>query len=119
MWFAITTSRVADAEEPLESITFGSSTRQNNSQPIGYAILETVPLRFLFIVDNIYGDSQNMNLLRANYAPAGARLGFQKLRQAKSTWTDSALLSVSAELSRCAPRTSPPPMPVGTGRTKA
>jgi alkaline phosphatase D len=81
---------VAD-EGPLERIAFGSCARQHEPQPIWEAVVELKPERFLFIGDNIYGDSQDMNVLRAKYALLGAQPGFQKLRQTcpvLATWDD-------------------------------
>ena len=78
-------------EGPLERIAFGSCARQNEPQPIWDAVVATKPQRFLFIGDNIYGDSQDMNVLRTKYGLLGAQPGFQKLRQTcpvLATWDD-------------------------------
>jgi alkaline phosphatase D len=82
----------AQAEEaPLARIAFGSCAKQDKPQPIWEAVVETKPERFLFIGDNIYGDSQDMNVLRAKYALLGAQPGYRKLLQTcpvLATWDD-------------------------------
>ena len=78
-------------EQPLERITFGSCAKQDKPQPIWDAVVALRPERFLFIGDNIYGDSADMNVLRTKYALLGAQPGFQKLRQTcpvLATWDD-------------------------------
>jgi alkaline phosphatase D len=82
---------VTAQEAPLERIAFGSCARQHEPQPIWDAVVAIKPQRFLFIGDNIYGDSQDMNVLRAKYELLGAQPGFQKLRQTcpvLATWDD-------------------------------
>jgi len=68
-----------DAEEPLSRIMIGSCCRQGKPQPIWYSIVRSKPDLFLFIGDNIYGDSEDMEVLRAKYAMLGAEKGYQKL----------------------------------------
>lgn len=78
-------------DAPLERIAFGSCARQYEPQPIWDAVVEMKPQRFLFIGDNIYGDSEDMEVLRAKYAQLGAQSGFQKLKQTcpvLATWDD-------------------------------
>ncbi len=77
--------------QPLSRITFGSCARQEEPQPIWEKIVALKPDVFLFIGDNIYGDSEDMNVLRAKYAKLGAMPGFQKLRATcpvLATWDD-------------------------------
>lgn len=82
----------ASAEDvPLERIAFGSCAKQDKPQPIWDAVVEMKPERFLFIGDNIYGDSQDMSVLRAKYAMLGAQPGYRKLLQTcpvLATWDD-------------------------------
>ena len=89
---AVCTADAALAEEqPLERIAFGSCAKQDKPQPIWDAIVAVRPERFLFIGDNIYGDSEDMNVLRQKYALLGAQPGFQKLRATcpvLATWDD-------------------------------
>jgi len=79
------------AEQPLERIAFGSCAKQDQPQPIWEAVVAMKPERFLFIGDNIYGDSPDLNVLRAKYDLLGAQPGYQKLRQTcpvLATWDD-------------------------------
>ena len=72
----------ARAEEPLERIAFGSCARQHEPQPIWDAVVALKPQRFLFIGDNIYGDTDNSEILRQKYAQFGALPEFQRLVKA-------------------------------------
>ncbi|MBL9093117.1 MAG: alkaline phosphatase family protein [Planctomycetaceae bacterium] len=78
-------------EPPLERIAFGSCARQDQPQPIWDAVVAMNPQRFLFIGDNIYGDSDDMNVLRAKYALLGAQPGYRRLKAVcpvLATWDD-------------------------------
>lgn len=86
--FAVTTQA---AEAPLERLLFGSCAKQDQPQPIWDAIVAAEPQRFILLGDNIYGDSENMDVLREKYALLGAQPGFKKLRAAcpvLATWDD-------------------------------
>lgn len=79
------------AEEPLSRLAFGSCAKQDKPQPIWDAVVETKPERFVFLGDNIYGDSQDMDVLRAKYALLGGQPGFKRLRETcpvLATWDD-------------------------------
>ena len=83
---------VADAEEkPLSRIMFGSCARENQPQPIWNTIVKQNPEAFLFIGDNIYGDSRDVEVLRAKYKALFEKPGFVKLRETcplLATWDD-------------------------------
>lgn len=82
---------VSRADEPLSVISFGSCAKQDRPQPIWDAVVATEPQRFLFIGDNIYGDTNDMAVLRNKYALLGAQPGYQKLRAqcpVLATWDD-------------------------------
>jgi alkaline phosphatase D len=89
---ALTLVGVSRADDSLLSrIAFGACAKQDKPQPIWDAIIETKPQRFLFIGDNIYGDSADMDVLRAKYALLGKQPGYQKLKQTcpvLATWDD-------------------------------
>jgi alkaline phosphatase D len=76
----------------VQRIAFGSCAREERPQPIWHAIADQNPQVFLFLGDNIYADSDDMNVHRADYARLGAVLGFQRLcRQGTAvlaTWDD-------------------------------
>lgn len=83
--------RAADDEAPLSKIAFGSCAKQDQPQPIWEAVVETEPQLFVFLGDNIYGDSEDMDVLRAKYALLADQPGFKKLRQTcpvVGTWDD-------------------------------
>lgn len=78
-------------EEPLSRIAFGSCCRQDRPAPIWDTIAAQNPERFLFIGDNIYGDSQDMEVLRAKWKLLTDMPGYQKLKATcpiLATWDD-------------------------------
>lgn len=82
---------VAAEETPLSRIAFGSCANQDKPQPIWEAVVETKPERFLFLGDNIYADTDDMNLLRKKYALLGEQPGYQLLKKTcpvLATWDD-------------------------------
>lgn len=62
-------------------IAFGSCAKESKEQPIWNSIIATRPDLFLFLGDNIYGDTRDMNVLREKYARFGAIPGVKKLRE--------------------------------------
>jgi len=56
-----------DIEKPLSRIVFGSCCHQDKPQPIWAPILERHPELFIFLGDNIYGDTRDMDVMRAKY----------------------------------------------------
>lgn len=80
-----------DSNPPLTRIALGSCARQNKPQPIWDTIVAAKPDLFLFLGDNIYGDSQDMSVLRAKYEQLASKPGFKKLRETcpiLATWDD-------------------------------
>ncbi|MBL4800774.1 MAG: alkaline phosphatase family protein [Emcibacter sp.] len=51
----------------LSRIVFGSCCHQDKPQPIWDKILERQPELFIFLGDNIYGDTRDMTILKAKY----------------------------------------------------
>ena len=49
-------------------IAFGSCAKQDRPQPIWDAVVATKPQLFLFLGDNIYADTEDMDVMRAKYA---------------------------------------------------
>lgn len=77
--------------EPLRRIAFGSCARQERPQPIWGAVVESRPQLFTFLGDNIYGDTEDMGVLRQKYGLLGAQPGFQRLKATcpiRATWDD-------------------------------
>jgi alkaline phosphatase D len=67
-------------ERALTRIAFGSCASQDKDQPIWETVLGAKPELFIFLGDNIYGDTRDMDVLRAKYAQLAAKPGFQRLR---------------------------------------
>ena len=61
-------------------IHFGSCIQQDQPMPIFDTILADKPDLFLFLGDNIYGDTDDMAVMRAKYAQLAADQGFALLR---------------------------------------
>ncbi|MGK0363469.1 MAG: alkaline phosphatase D [Saprospiraceae bacterium] len=80
--------------KPLTQITkiaFGSCGREYEPLPIFNRIIEHEPDMFIFLGDNIYGDTKIMDTLRAKYARLEAKESFQNLIQNTeilATWDD-------------------------------
>jgi alkaline phosphatase D len=69
------------ADAPLERIAFGSCCKQGRPQHIWPVIAAWNPQLFLFLGDNIYGDTDDMALLRRKYADLLAEPGYRRLRE--------------------------------------
>lgn len=75
----------------MSRIAFGSCAKQDKEQPIWDAVVETEPQAFLFLGDNIYADTEDMEVMRAKYALLGKQPGYQKLKKTcpiLATWDD-------------------------------
>jgi alkaline phosphatase D len=75
----------------ITRIAFGSCAHQDKEQPIWNAVLAEKPDMFVFLGDNIYGDTENMDEMRTKYDKLAAKPGFQALRQSTqvyATWDD-------------------------------
>jgi alkaline phosphatase D len=78
-------------ETVLTRIALGSCAKQNLPQPIWDPILAAEPDLFIFLGDNIYGDSKDMDVISRKYSQLAAKPGFQKLRATVpilATWDD-------------------------------
>ncbi|MFN0017525.1 MAG: alkaline phosphatase D family protein [Pirellulaceae bacterium] len=79
------------AEEPLSRIAFGSCCRQDRPAPIWDSIVAQKPERFLFIGDNIYGDSEDLEVLKVKWKLLTDMPGYQILKATcpiLATWDD-------------------------------
>lgn len=77
--------------QPIERILFGSCTKQEKPMPIFDVMLKQKPELCLFIGDNIYGDTDDMAVLKAKYDLLGKNAGFAALRNScrtLATWDD-------------------------------
>jgi alkaline phosphatase D len=76
---------------PTTKIAFGSCGSQDRPQPILDVALLYRPDFFIYLGDNIYGDSHSMDTLKAKYGRLAAKPEFQRLRQNTkilATWDD-------------------------------
>lgn len=72
-------------------IAFGSCGHQDKPQPILNTVVDQKPDLFIYLGDNIYGDTKDMNVLQAKYDTLGRKPEFQKLRASVpvlSIWDD-------------------------------
>lgn len=79
------------AQNPVKSIGFGSCALENRPQRILDAVNAEKPDVFIYLGDNIYGDTEDMNELKAQYDMLGANPRFMKLREQSTvlaTWDD-------------------------------
>jgi alkaline phosphatase D len=75
----------------VDRIAFGSCCRQGQPQPIWESIAAADPDLFILLGDNVYGDTEDMSVLRKKYDQLAAEPGFQDLRASSTllaTWDD-------------------------------
>lgn len=65
----------------LTRIAFGSCVKPDKPQPIWDAINDLQPEVFVFLGDNVYGDTRDPAVLKAKYDLLAAVPGFQRLRE--------------------------------------
>ncbi len=70
-----------NAKAPLQKILFGSCSNQDKPMPIFDAINKEQSDLFIFLGDNIYGDTKNMQVLADKYQRLGKNKGFAQLRK--------------------------------------
>ncbi|BDS09519.1 alkaline phosphatase D family protein [Aureispira anguillae] len=78
------------AEETF-CIAFGSCSNQKKEQPILHLVADRNPNVFIYLGDNIYGDTRDMNELQQKYDRLAAKPEFQRLKkscQILATWDD-------------------------------
>ena len=72
-------------------IAFGSCGNQSKPQPILKKVVEREPDLFIYLGDNIYGDTKDMNVLAKEYSQLGDKPEFQTLARSVSllsVWDD-------------------------------
>jgi alkaline phosphatase D len=75
----------------LDYLFFGSCAREKKPVPIFYKIAEKRPQLFLFLGDNVYGDTQDMKVLQSRYNQMSCKSEFQTLAETCpmiATWDD-------------------------------
>lgn len=81
----------AQESKAVTKIIYGSCIHQAKEQPIWQAINQEQPDLFVFLGDNIYGDTENMETLAGKYQQLGSHSGFQALKNQTpiaATWDD-------------------------------
>lgn len=71
---------VAEIDSVVSKIAFGSCGHQDHDQPVLNTIVAKKPDLFIYLGDNIYGDTRDMNVLQTKYETLGAKKEFQNLR---------------------------------------
>ncbi|WP_461114586.1 alkaline phosphatase D family protein [Spirosoma jeollabukense] len=72
---------ISNTQKPITTIAFGSCSRQSLPQPLWDDIVAQKPDVWIWLGDNIYGDSESMDTLRAKYAIQKSNPVYQQLRQ--------------------------------------
>lgn len=75
----------------ISKIAFGSCAEETKPQPILDLVVQHKPDIFVYLGDNIYGDTHDMALLKSKYDSLAAKPSFQKLKQNVklfATWDD-------------------------------
>jgi alkaline phosphatase D len=81
LFFACKPSVLTSEDEEITRIAFGSCNRQNRPQPLWQPIVSDNPDLWIWMGDNIYGDSPNLDTLRAKYAMQNQVADYQKLKR--------------------------------------
>ncbi len=82
---------VVSSKKALTTIAFGSCSDQKRPQPLWDDIVAQKSDLWIWLGDNIYGDSENMDTLRAKYARQKSNPTYQQLRQSTpiiGVWDD-------------------------------
>jgi len=77
---APTVRTVAEIDTVVSKIAFGSCGHQDHDQPILNTIVAAKPDVFIYLGDNIYGDTKDMEVLKAKYNTLGSKKEFHKGR---------------------------------------
>lgn len=88
---APTTPVTPEVKYPPAHIAFGSCAEQDKAQPILTTVVGKKPDLFMYLGDNIYGDTEDMGVLQGKYDKLAAKPEFQALRSAVpilSVWDD-------------------------------
>ena len=78
-------------EKNITKIAFGSCGHEDHELPIFDVIASHEPDLFIFLGDNIYGDTRNMKVLQSKYDQLGNKPSYQNLKSKTeiiATWDD-------------------------------
>ena len=87
----ITNAYAQNAAPLISKIAFGSCAHESEPQPVLDLVVQHKPDVFVYLGDNIYGDTRDMNVLKAKYAQLAAKPEFQRLKKnvrMLATWDD-------------------------------
>ncbi len=82
---------VAEIDSVVSRIAFGSCSHQDRDQPVLDIVVARKPDLFIYLGDNIYGDTKDMKVLKAKYEKLASKKEFQNLRAnvpTLSVWDD-------------------------------
>jgi len=77
--------------DSITTIAFGSCAQQDKPQPILGMVADLKPDFFIYLGDNVYGDTYDMKELKAKYTKLASKTEFQKLKantKLLATWDD-------------------------------
>lgn len=93
--FWLTRLGAAGENEPTAgaslTLAFGSCASQDHALPMLDEVVKHQPDVFVFLGDNIYGDTEDMDVLRAKYQQLGSKPSYQNLKrhtEILATWDD-------------------------------
>lgn len=81
----------SDNSKTITTIAFGSCSDQKRPQPLWDDIVAQKPQVWIWLGDNMYGDSENMDTLKAKYDKQKSNPVYQQLRKSASVigvWDD-------------------------------
>ena len=78
---AATNSRTIDTTKILQTIAFGSCNQQDRPQPLWTDIQAAQPDLWIWLGDNIYADTDNMDTMRTMYQRTKNHPGYRGLRE--------------------------------------
>lgn len=89
LWSAL--SAQADDSDPITRVVFGSCIKQDRPAPIFRTMAADQPELLLFTGDNIYADTDDMEVMRKKYQTLASNEDFDQLRntcRVLATWDD-------------------------------
>ena len=89
--FVLTVSLKCSAQKPIERIAFGSCGHQIGEQLIWNSVVALNPELWIWLGDNIYADTEDMEVLRRKYQQLGDNYNYQLLKDkcpVIATWDD-------------------------------
>lgn len=79
LWSCTGASKKVTSQEILSQIAFGSCNRQYEEQPMWPIVLQNKPGLWIWLGDNIYGDTEDMDVLKQKYELQKNNAGYQQV----------------------------------------